>query len=158
MAVDGVYDAFDSVVKVTMPPPAIALLDAGKKEELDAAVAAMLKRPGLPTSARWGIEHGLWSFQVESVYECFQRFKAMSMSGIASQIKCPSIILDAEGDEYFGAGENAKSQPELLAEAIGDGAKLVKMTTKDAAAAHCHIGAAVRMNQILFDWFEDVVS
>jgi hypothetical protein len=135
MAVDGVYEVFDSVAKVTMPAPAPALLDAGKKEELDVAVTAMLKKPGVPTSARWGIEHGLWSFQVDSVYECFQRFKAMSMSGIASQIKCPVIVLDAEGDEYFGAGDKAKSQPQLLAEAIGDKAKWVKMTTKDAAFA-----------------------
>jgi hypothetical protein len=75
----------------------------------------------------------------------------MSMSGIAGQIKCPSIILGAEEDEYFGAGENVKSQPQLLTEAIGDKVKWVKMTTEDAATAHCHIRAAVRMNQILFD-------
>jgi len=158
IAVDGVYEAFDSVVKVTMPPPALALLAAGKKDELDAAVIAMLQNPGVSTSARWGIEHGLWSFQIDSVYDCFQRFKAMSMAGIAGKIKCPALILDAEGDEFFGGDQKNKSQPQLLAEAIGDKAKWVPLTTKDAAASHCHIGAAVRMNQILFDWFEEVVA
>jgi hypothetical protein len=43
--------------KVTMPPPAVALFNAGKKEELDAAITAMLKKPGVSSSARWGIEH-----------------------------------------------------------------------------------------------------
>ena len=69
------YEVFESVAKVTMPAAALALLDAGKKEELDAAVTAMLQKPGVSTSARWGIEHGLWSFQTDSVYDCFQPFQ-----------------------------------------------------------------------------------
>ena len=32
----------------------------------------------------------------------------MSMVGFAQKIKCPVIVLDAEGDEYFGAEGHAK--------------------------------------------------
>ena len=158
ITVDGVIDCYEAFAS-NIPSDGKLLLqsaDPSAAAEFDAQVSGILKNPHLPTSVRWGIEQGLWSFNVDSPYEFFQRVKPMNLlGGIAGKIKCPTLVFDAEGEKYF-VGAGGKSQPERLKEAIGENATIVKLTEDDAAAEHCHVGASVLMNQILFDWLGKV--
>jgi pimeloyl-ACP methyl ester carboxylesterase len=158
ITVDGVIDCFEAF-SASIPSEAKLLLqssDPSAKTTFDTQANLMLKNPHLPTGVKWGFEQGLWSFDVDSAYDYFQRVKPMNLlGGLASKIECPTLVFDAEGEKYF-VGAGGKSQPERLKEAIGENATLVKLTADDAAAEHCHVGASVLMNQILFDWLGQV--
>jgi len=153
MCVDGLFDVYESFAKM-LPKPAKDLIDAHQKSEFDDNIFKYLPPGG--TKMRWGLEQGLWSFQVASGYDLFDRTRSMTMEGVAGQIACPVLVCEAEEDHFFG-GEGL-SQPRRLANAIGPRATYVKFTAKEAASAHCHVGASVRLNQVVMNWFQDVVD
>lgn len=76
----------------------------------------------------------------------------MTLEGVADQVECPVWLGKAEHDEFF------QGQPEQAKEALGDKGELVTLTMDDAAGHHCHLGATVLLNQIVFDWFNNVTS
>ncbi len=79
------------------------------------------------------------------------RAKRMTLKDIAGQITCPIWLGSAEDDQFF------KGQPEMVKEGVGERGTYVKPTVEDGASAHCHVGASVRMNQLIFDWFQETV-
>ncbi|KAH7137845.1 Alpha/Beta hydrolase protein [Dactylonectria macrodidyma] len=151
IAVDGVYDLYESYSKA-MPPPMLAALESGEPGKVDSMVREALASDGIPIAIRWGIEQGLWSYNVDSATKWMEMTKAMTLKGIEHQIQCPIWVGEAESDLFF------MGQPEQVRDALGDKATYVTLTSKDAAGNHCHVGAQVLLNQLVFDWFEDIVS
>jgi hypothetical protein len=119
----------------------------GKIAELQEKLPHML--PHMPTSARWSIGQIQWSFMLPA-FEALETTRAMTMKGIVGQIKCPVLVCEAEEDQFF------KGQPEQLVKALGKKATYVKFTTEGGAGNHCHVGASVRMNQVVWGWVKDV--
>ncbi|RFU35780.1 hypothetical protein B7463_g569, partial [Scytalidium lignicola] len=151
IAIDGVYDIYQAYSSV-MGPQLRALMETGDSNLVDTAVKGLMASGKAPTSLRWGIEQGLWSFAVDSVYEFMSRTKLMTLKGIENKISCPVWVGDAENDQFF------EGQPRMVKDALGEKATYVNLTDGDAAANHCHMGAGVLMNQTIFDWFQDIVS
>ncbi|KAF7553325.1 hypothetical protein G7Z17_g3710 [Cylindrodendrum hubeiense] len=151
IAVDGVYDVHESYSKA-MPPPMLAALKAADGDQVDKMVRETLAGDGIPLALRWGIEQGLWSFNVDSATKWMELTKAMTLEGIADNIQCPVWVGEAEADQFF------LGQPEKVRDALGDKATYVVLTSKDSAENHCHVGAQVFLNQLVFDWFEDIIS
>ncbi|KZF21248.1 alpha/beta-hydrolase [Xylona heveae TC161] len=133
--------------------------------QIGAAVEALLKQVSqasgtaqLPTKLRWGITHGMWSFNVSSPAEYLERSQLMSLEGgLARKISCPVWVGEAADDLFF------EGQPGMLTDAINEGkakqnATRVILTEEDAAGAHCHVGAACLVNKLIFDWFEDIIN
>jgi dienelactone hydrolase len=145
IAIDGVYSLFSSFLK-TLPAPLISWFNDGKKAELDAAITGMLTSASASTNARWGVSQGLWSFNPTSCYDLLVASKAFTLDGFVQDVKCKVFVGDAENDHFFDG------QPELMAKALGDKATYFMFKNEDGAGEHCHIGAAVRMNAIMFDW------
>ena len=151
IAVDGVYSVGEAYSNM-LPPPWTALREKGDTQGLDFAIKDFLGNPKASTGLRWGVEQGLWSFNLTSPSEYLDRTDLMTLEGIADGIKCPVWVGEAGDDEFFCG------QPQKVKDALGDRATLVKLGMEDAAGHHCHVGAGVLMNQIVFDWFEDIVS
>ncbi|KAI1610107.1 Alpha/Beta hydrolase protein [Exophiala viscosa] len=151
IAVDGVYSVGQAYSNM-LPPPWAALREKGDTRGLDAAVRGFLGNPKAPTGLQWGIEQGLWSFNLTSPSKYLDESDLMTLEGISDRIQCPVWVGEAGEDEFF------RGQPEKVKDALGDRATLVKLGMEDAAGHHCHVGAAVLMNQVVFDWFEDIVS
>ncbi|KAH7017126.1 Alpha/Beta hydrolase protein [Ilyonectria destructans] len=151
IAVDGVYDVHEAYSKA-MSPPMLAALEAADGDQVDKMVREQLAGDGVPVSVRWGIEQGLWSFNVNSATEWMNLVKPMTLKGIEDQIQCPVWVGEAQNDQFF------LGQPEKVRDALGDKATYVTLTSADAAGNHCHVGAQVLLNQLVFDWFEDIVS
>lgn len=110
---------------------------------------AFLGDESRPAKQRWGVAHGLWSFNVRTIAEFQIEVKKYTMKGLGAKVECPVFVGDADGDLFF------KGQPQELAKELGDKATLVTFTAEDGADLHCHEGAARFSNQVMFDWLEE---
>ncbi|KUJ18661.1 alpha/beta-hydrolase [Mollisia scopiformis] len=148
MAVDGVYDVGEAFTK--MAGPLVKVADEGG--DVDSTAREWLKDPGVPSTVKWGVGHGLWSFQTDSAMDFLERTKKMTLKGIESKVQCPIWVGLAKDDIFFGG------QPEKMKEVFGDQATLTELTAEDGAGEHCHVGAFAFMNQKVMDWFQDVIE
>ncbi|KAL7937099.1 Alpha/Beta hydrolase protein [Trichoderma chlorosporum] len=151
MAIDGLSD-FGASVFAKFPPELVGLYNAGNKEAVDQAVAFALSNPEAPTAFRWAIEHGLWAFNTKSPFEWVTKCLDFKLGDVVQNIKVPFFVADAENDDLL------PGQAKALAETVGELATHHLFTAEDGAGEHCSIGAAVLQNQVVFDWFQDVVS
>ncbi|KAK6453364.1 hypothetical protein FP744_10009616 [Trichoderma asperellum] len=151
MAVDGASD-FGATIHGKFPPEMAALFKSGNKEAVDQAMAQTLASPGAPTPLRWGMEHGMWAFNTKSPFEWATRCLDFKLGDAIHNIKMPFFVADAENDDLM------PGQAKGVAEAVGEVATYHLFSTEDGAGEHCSIGAAVLQNQVIFDWFQGVVS
>ncbi|EHK41715.1 uncharacterized protein TrAtP1_011346 [Trichoderma atroviride] len=151
MAIDGASD-FGYTVHSKFPPELEALFQAGNKEAVDQALAQVLASPGAPTPLRWAVEHGTWAYNTKSPFEWAAKCLDFKLGDAIHNIKVPFFVADAEADDLM------PGQAKGVAEAVGEMATYHLFTTEDGAGAHCSIGAAVLQNQVVFDWFQEVVS
>lgn len=148
--IDGVASMFPNF-SVGLPPQALAMLeDPGQKAHLDALIAARPK----PTDAktRWAMEHSVWAFNTQSAWELLNKARKMTLEGLEGRVKCPVLVCDAARDHFFG------DQPAQAAKILGDVAtRYVFEDDELGAAEHCHEGARVEMNRVVYDWLERVL-
>jgi dienelactone hydrolase len=152
IAVDGLWDIYKSFAENLLPTEWIASFDAGDVVSLNTQINEFRSKTDTPTTLRWIIDQGLWSFNVNDVSGLLDGIKKMTLQGLEGQIKCPVYVGDAADDHFF------QGQPGLVKENIGKNATLDTLTAADGAGHHCHVGAAAIMNQRLLDWFHDVVA
>jgi hypothetical protein len=69
--------------------------------------------------------------------------------GIAEQISCPTLVLDAEEDMY------PKGQPDVLYEHLTCPKTMIRFTTAEGAGAHCQCGADRLAAARIFDWLDN---
>lgn len=158
VANDGVYDVGGAFLNAVPPEMRAAIIESQSsaagdrdREAADKIVLDALANPHVPISMRWGVEQGMWSFNVRSPSEFLARANRMTLAGLEDKIACPVWVGLAEDDIFF------KGQPEKVKAALGDKAALVRLTEADSAGHHCHEGASVLLNQIVFDWLDEVV-
>ena len=145
---DGVYDAF-SAFHHMVPAEAIAAYDARDGETCERMVSHAMEHV---TGVRWAVTQGLWSFDADSVTDWLDKIKLMTMEGIVQQIRCPCLVLDAEGDQFFGG------QPQRMYDALVSPKTLVKFTSEDGAENHCQSGALAYKDEVVFNWLDDVLK
>ena len=77
---DGVYDVYASYA-ANFPPSLLKLFAAGAQREFDGyPEQAVLFNNSAPTSARWGIAQGLWSFHTHSPYDWLRQTKLYTLA------------------------------------------------------------------------------
>lgn len=152
VAIDGVYNVFEAYYAL-LPPPWRRLFDSDQQadhQKMDEMVLASLKDRKAPSKVRWGIEQGLWSFNVSSPWQWLHQTKAFAMEGIAEKVKCHAWIGDAAEDLFF------LGQPLKIHEVLGEKSTLRRFTAADGASNHFHCGSSVLINQVVFDWFDSI--
>lgn len=144
MCVDGLFDMGDT--------PVTSLVLRVKEGEFD--MQKFMSDTTIPAILRWSLSHGSWSFNARTPEEFAEKVKLWTLAGITQKIQCPVFIGDAESDIFF------KGQPERLRDELGDEHRATyhRFTSEDAAGAHCQIGALTYLNQVLYDWFENVIE
>jgi pimeloyl-ACP methyl ester carboxylesterase len=147
LCVDGIYDLY-SAFKHSLPEALSSLFEQGAEEPFNRAIEKAMQGS---TKMRWAIGQGLWSFKVASPFALLVAARQWSLKGVVDRITAPTLVCGAGNDRFF------QGQPELLASALGDRARYYEFTDADAAGEHCHVGAGVFMNQVVMDWFEDLV-
>jgi pimeloyl-ACP methyl ester carboxylesterase len=135
---DGVYD-FGAVIAAT----------AGAAASLPGGLAALMAQN---TSARWAVRNGLWTFGVSGADELVKATEAYTMAGIADRISCPTLVLEAENDQFF------KGQPQRLFDELTCQKDPISFREDEGGGEHCHEGALSLFYQRTFDRLDSVLA
>ncbi len=106
----------------------------------------LARRAAHSTQVRWGLNNGRWVIGGRSHADFIRRTQAYSLASVVKQIEAPTLIMDAEEDQFL------EGQPEILARAMTARTTLTKLTTAEGAGEHCHVGSLARAHQVMFDW------
>ncbi|WP_405166419.1 alpha/beta fold hydrolase [Nocardia sp. NBC_01499] len=135
---DGVYDSHDAVVP-------IARMAAETPGGMETVMAQSI-------SARWLVNNGLWTFGVSDADELVKAFQAYTIEGLADRITCPTLVLDAENDQFF------TGQPQRIFDALTCPKELITFREDEGGGEHCHEGAVALWHQRTFDWLDTVLA
>lgn len=143
--------AYDGVLNfaAALPGPQERELDSTQRvAALDDLIA---HRAHAPTSLRWAVSNALWTMGVATGQEFIDEFSKYDLTHVADQITCPTLVCDAENDQFF------KGQPRMLYEALHCPKTFAAFTAAEGAREHCHEGALTLFHQRMFDWLDDTL-
>jgi dienelactone hydrolase len=150
LAVDGVFDFGESALR-GVTGDVKKLYDSGDQQEFDKLVLEGLASTSLPTSVRWSLEQGMWSFNITSPYKFLKAAQEYNLAAVAHKIKAPVFVGDAQGDDFFpGQAKKLKSTLEAPTYHL--------FKSSDGAGDHCSVGASALLQQVTLDWFENVLG
>ena len=135
---DGVYDFHETAAAAIQ---AAAEVPGG----LEAAMAQSV-------SLRWVIRNGLWTFGVADTDELVKASQAYTMEGIADRITCPTLVLQADNDQFF------LGQPQRVFDALICPKELIAFREDEGGGEHCHAGAIGLFHQRAFDWLDTLLA
>lgn len=145
---DGMYDLFASA-SAQLPPFMIDWIKQGDDDAFN-KVAEFITHES--TNVRWALRMGLWTFGAESYADYFRKTMAYTLDGIADRITSPALVLEAEADKFAG------SQAVQVVEALRSPTRHVKLGRTEGADEHCHVGAMRLVQQVMFDWLDEVIA
>ncbi len=150
IANDGVYDYgitnLGGKVPASQRAAVEALFKAKHAPEIDRRLEEAIHSS--PTAA-WALTHGMFATGTPSP----RAYVAATLdyhlgNGIAEQISCPTLVLEAEEDIFF------KGQPEQLYDHLTCPKKLLRFTVAEGAGAHCQVGAHRLALGRIYDWLD----
>lgn len=143
---DGIHD-FHAAFARAMPRFLRSWIDEGR-DNLAGPALSLLAAASI--HARWGLRNGMWALGADSFADLVRKTKDYTLDGIAHRITAPTLILDAENDQFLAG------QPQLVEKALTNApTTLVTLTEADGAGEHVHVGAMTRAHQTIFDWLDD---
>lgn len=145
---DGIFD-FHAAFRKALPSPILKWVAAGKDSK---ALPLLRLKKRFSTSVRWGLNNGVWTFGAKSEADFIRLTRLYTLEGIAENIQSPTLILDAENDQFL------KGQPEILSGKLKCKNNLVTLTNAEGAGEHCHMGAMLRTHQVVFDWLAETLA
>jgi pimeloyl-ACP methyl ester carboxylesterase len=145
---DGVYDFYEAV-RGLLPKEAIAALDAGDSVSFEETIYKLMQNN---TALRWLVTQGVWTFGVSSFTDFVTKSKQYTMAGVAGQIQCPCLVLEADGDMFF------RGQPQQIYDALQVPKQLVQFTAEDGAENHCQSGALAYKDEVVFNWLDETLK
>jgi len=81
----------------------------------------------------WALSQGMWNMQASSLFDLVNnKMSQYSLEGVVSNIRCPTLICEAENDLSYAG------QPKKLFDALLCPKTYVLYTKEDAAEEHCH--------------------
>jgi hypothetical protein len=89
---------------------------------------------------------------VPNADELVKAAAAYTMAGIADQVACPTLVLEAENDQFF------KGQPERIFAELTCPKELIAFREDEGGGEHCHEGAIALFHQRTFDWLDGVLA
>jgi len=150
VANDGIYD-FGVTQLAGVPPDQreafIAAVNQKDAPELDARILAGRQKS---SGAKWAIDQAGFVMGEPTPHATIAKVLKFNLrGGIAEQITCPTLVLDAEEDMYL------KGQPDVLYEHLTCPKTMIRFTTAEGAGAHCQCGADRLAAARIFDWLDD---
>jgi alpha-beta hydrolase superfamily lysophospholipase len=135
---DGVYDLHE-----------VMAATAGRAAAMPGGMEALMAQN---TMARWLVRNGRWTFGVSGMDELVKASEAYTMAGIADRITCPTLVLEAENDQFF------TGQPQRLLDELTCQKELISFREDEGAGEHCHEGAMFLFHQRTFDWLDTLLA
>ena len=150
---DGIYD-FGVTQLAAVPPDKresfIAAVQEKEAPELDRQIEeAFNSSPG----AKWGGEQAGFVMGEPTPHAVVAKMLLFNLrDGIAERISCPTLVLDAEQDQYL------RGQPDQLYAHLTSPKTMIRFTTAEGAGAHCQCGADRLANAGIYDWLDDTLG
>jgi len=142
---DGVFDGYEAFAS-GFPKSLLTAIDNGNSEFVNTFLNNLSEsNPNI----RFNMEHGMWTNGANTPFELVQGAKSYSIKNVAQNIKCPTLVLEAEQDDSF------PGQPKKVFEALTCPKKHILFTAEEGAEEHCQCGAAALSNQRIFDWLDE---
>jgi pimeloyl-ACP methyl ester carboxylesterase len=146
---NGVYDGYDAIAS-SFPKPLLTAIEEGNSKLVDTTITALMESD---PNIRFNIKHGMWTTGTRSPYELIVGARKYTTKGILNNIKCPSLVLDAEKDDSFPG--QPKKVYDGLTTVDAASKKYILFTEEEGAEEHCQCGAPALTNQRIFDWLDD---
>jgi pimeloyl-ACP methyl ester carboxylesterase len=145
---DGVFDFYGSL-RSALSKDALEALDAGDDPQFEKIIHG---QTASNTNLRWMVTQGIWSFKVPGLIDFVNEAKKMTMNGIAQQIQCPCLVMEADGDLFF------RGQPGQIYDALQVPKQLAQFTSEDGAENHCQSGALAFKDEVVFNWLDETLE
>jgi dienelactone hydrolase len=142
---DGIFDMHQAY-RNAIPAPVMKMILAGHGALPNRLMALKARAQ---TQVRWGLDNGVWTMGGPTYADFIRRTTAYTLEGLADRIVAPTLIMDAEGDQFLAG------QPEVLQRAMTAPTTLARFTTAEGSGEHCHVGSLLRAHQVIFDWLDD---
>ena len=128
-----------------LPPPLVAILKAGKKDEFNAAMAQAAKNPKMAEvlAARGR------PFAKPTVYDTFRAAMEYNLREVIGRVKTPLLITDPD-EESFWPGQSK----EMYAQLTGD-REIAHFSRDNGANWHCEPMGRVDVELRMLDFFQD---
>lgn len=118
-------------------------------DEFDAGTRKAMEND---TSLRWSIEHGMYSFGVDTPHEFLIKSQEYTLKDCVQQISCPVLVVDSE-DDWMMPG-----RAKQLYDALESPKEYMLFTVEEGAGEHCQMGASRLSNQRVFDWLDETLE
>lgn len=151
IAYDGVYSLPDTMNRL-IPAPLRALTEQRTPEADAQANAALTAAMATDTQLRWMFLNGMWTLDAPTPVDFVRALALYTLDGIADKIDCPTLVLDAENDQFFAG------QAEALRDALTAPVTYHRFREADGAGEHCQDGAMTALHQTVFDWLDSTLS
>jgi pimeloyl-ACP methyl ester carboxylesterase len=146
---DGIRD-FHAAFVNALPPTVLSWIEEGRD---DVAVPVLSMIAAADTQSQWALNNGVWALGADNAADLVRRTEAYTIEGVAQQVTTPTLILDAENDQFL------KGQPQEAERALTHAdTTLVTLTNAEGAGEHTHAGALGRAHQTMFDWLDTTLA
>lgn len=132
-----------------MPKPLLRMARQGMRRPLDALADIGKKRS---SELRQTLAFRMRPFGTDSLFEVLERLGDYNLAGIAEQIRCPMLITDPDGEQFW------PGQSRRLYDAIQSPKTLVRFTSQEGASLHMSPLAPGLRQQRLFDWLDETFA
>lgn len=145
---NGVFDGYDALAS-TLPKSLLTEIENGNREIVNTVFEILMDSD---TNIKFNMAHGMWTTGLNSPFELIMNSKNYTMKDVTQDIKCPTLVLEAEKDDSF------PGQPKRVYDALKCPKKYILFTAEEGAEEHCQCGAAALSNQRIFDWLDETFS
>lgn len=152
IANDGIYD-YSAPQLATIPPGYRDEFKRRLRAERDDEIDGMLSKivASSPT-ARWAFTHGMYAMGVTTPRAYMAASLGYTLAGgVAERINCPTLVCDAEGDEFFAG------QPQILFDHLTCRKTLLRFTAAEGAGAHCQVDGSRLAFSRIYDWLDEIL-
>ncbi len=143
----GIFDFSENLYQ-SMPPEVVGMLKGNPTGFNQAIASEMAKRVNI----NWFFNNAMWTMQVETPAAVMQTLKQYSLKGVVQKIKCPTLVIDSEGDIFL------KGQPQKVYNQLKCPRTLLKFAPATTAQAHCQMGAIMISNESIFAWLDKTLD
>src|ERR671910_343096 len=145
---NGVFDGYDALAS-SLPKSLLTAIEIGNREIVNTVIDILMDSD---TNIQFNMKHGMWTTGVNSPFELIMNSKYYTLKNIAHNIRCPTLVLEAEKDDSF------PGQPKKVYDALACPKKYILFTSEEGAEEHCQCGAPALSNQRIFDWLDETFA
>jgi hypothetical protein len=144
----GVWDVSDPWLR-NLPKFVRDVLDAGNKPQFD-----QMLRMGTSsnTRAQAMLRFRMRPLGMESYYDAFHAVRQYHLADVAARIRCPMLITDPEGEQFF------PGQARKLYDALQCPKQIVHFTHDQGADQHCEVAAPGYRDFCIYNWLDEALA